>query len=70
MILKYLLNTQLISKIQYNIGTTCKILIVFDDMIADRINNTLIFFYKHNNYKDTYGKKCEKISIILSTMLR
>ena len=31
---------------------------------------TLIFFYKHNNYKDTYGKKCEKISIILSIMLR
>ena len=28
------------------------------------------FFYKHNNYKDTYGKKCEKISIILSIMLR
>ena len=26
---------------------------------------TLIFFYKHNNYKDTYGKKCEKISIML-----
>ena len=22
--------------------------------------NTLIFFYKHNNYKHTYGKKCEK----------
>ena len=39
MILKYLLNTQLICKIQYNIGTTCKILIVFDDMIADVINN-------------------------------
>ena len=32
--------------------------------------NTLIFFYKHNNYKYTYGKKCEKISIILSIMLR
>ena len=31
---------------------------------------TLIFFYKHNNYKDTYGKKCEKIIIILSIMLR
>ena len=28
------------------------------------------FFYKHNNYKDTYGKKCKKISIILSIMLR
>ena len=23
-------------------------------------SHTLIFFYKHNNYKDTYGKKCEK----------
>ena len=33
-------------------------------------NDTLIFFYKHNNYKHTYGKKCEKISIILSIMLR
>ena len=32
--------------------------------------NTVIFFYKHNNYKDTYGKKCEKINIILSIMLR
>ena len=28
------------------------------------------FFYKHNNYKHTYDKKCEKISIILSIMLR
>ena len=33
-------------------------------------SSTLIFFYKHNNYKHTYGKKCEKISIILSIMLR
>ena len=31
---------------------------------------TLIFFYKHNNYKDTYCKKCKKISLILSIMLR
>ena len=27
---------------------------------------TLIFIYKHNNYKHTYGKKCEKSSIILA----
>ena len=31
--------------------------------------DTLNFFYKHNYYKDTYGKKCEKISIILIIML-
>ena len=24
---------------EYNLGTKCKILIVFDDMIADMINN-------------------------------
>ena len=45
MILKLLLNTQVICKIvmkifkKNNIGKKCKILIVFDDMIADMIDN-------------------------------
>ena len=33
-------------------------------LAGDEKAGTLIYFYKHNNYKDTYGKKCEKISII------
>ena len=30
------------------------------DFPSHRGLDTLIFFYKHNNYKHTYGKKCEK----------
>ena len=41
MILKLLLNTQIICKNidEYNIGKKRKILIAFDDMITDMINN-------------------------------
>ena len=43
MILKFLLNIQMICKVfvkkieEYNLGKKCKVLIVFDDIIADMI---------------------------------